>query len=539
MRPLLWAAAAFSLGLLCLCGTPQIAGGTSSSENAKVNGIITDTAGVPAPGTRVLLIPSTFNPAHDQLAKTAREDTTDANGAYAFDKVAPGSYNIEATNPAHGTSLLITGIALAKKDSLTVSADTLRKPGTVVIALAGTADSLGGQVYIPGTMILRNVPAHAQSVTLDSVPHCAIPSILFEQTSAAAPVALGTNVVVPSSDTAFVSNSAKIFINTSPTGANVTAMVTHFPLLVLLDSTFAFGQARSDGSDIRFAKQDGTPLHFQVAQWDPAAKEAVVWVSVDTVYPASATQFITMSWGNAGVANASNGPSVFDTAYGFAGVWHLDDTATAFGTADGFADATANRAFGANFINAVDRTGIVGPGHNFNGADYILVSQQILAMASSDFTIALWINLRRERCTIFSKDTAVNQDSCARRLYCGDAPGDSNGLHLSFGGKGCGTAVSSAALTLNGWHHVAFSWNASSGSASFFVDGAQTGLAVDSLVAFCRDNPRDRIVFGYDNQYLFGDLDEISISRSARPTGWIKLLYENQRPGQLLVTVAK
>ena len=156
-----------------------------------------------------------------------------------------------------------------------------------------------------------------------------------------------------------------------------------------------------------------------------------------------------MSWGNIGVANASNGPAVFDTAFGYAGMWHLDDSATAYGTANAFSDATVHRAFGANFLNAVDQTGIVGLGHNFNGADYILVSKQVISMASSDFSLALWINLRREWCTIFSKDTAIAQDSCARRLYCGDAPGDSSGLHLSFGGKGCGTAVSAAALTLN------------------------------------------------------------------------------------------
>jgi hypothetical protein len=239
------------------------------------------------------------------------------------------------------------------------------------------------------------------------------------------------------------------------------------------------------------------------------------------------------------VASASNGPAVFDTAFGFAGVWHLDDAATAYGTATAFTDATTHRAFGENFINAVDQTGIAGLGHNFNGADYILVSKQILSMSSSDFTIALWINLRRERCTIFSKDTAIAQDSCARRLYCGDAPGDSNGLHLSFGGKGCGTAVSTVALTLNAWHHVAFTWNASSGAASFFVDGAQTGMAIDGLVSGCLDNPKDRIVFGYDNQYLFGYLDEISISRTARPAEWIKLSYENQRVGQTLVTVVR
>jgi Concanavalin A-like lectin/glucanases superfamily/Domain of unknown function (DUF2341) len=539
MRALFLSAVATSFALLCLCSGPQrIAGGTSSSENARVTGIITDTAGIPAAGARVLLIPSAFDPSREVLSQSAFGDTTRANGAYAFDGIAPGTYNIEAADPVHGTSLLITGIAVVKKDSLSMAPDTLRKPGTVIIGVAA-GDSAGGSVVITGTTRFRNLAAFAQSVTLDSVPHGTIPSIVLEPSGGTTPVLLGKNVRIVPSDTVYISKSAKILINTSSTGAGVSGTVTHFPVFVRLDSTFAFGQARSDGGDIRFAKPDGTPLKYEISQWDTAAKQAALWVSVDTVYPNSATQYITMSWGFPGSQNASNSTAVFDTAFGFAGVWHLDDTATAFGTANSFKDATFKRAYGANFITAVDRTGIDGPGHDFNGSDYILVSRNILSMASSDFTIALWADIRRERCNIFSKDTAIAQDSCARRLYCGDADGDSSGLHPSFGGKGCGAAVSSTALTLNEWHHIVFTWISATKTGSFFVDGVQTGLASNNLTAGCPDNPRDRIVFGYDNQLLFGYLDEIHISDTARSSDWIKLSYESQRAGQTLVTIVQ
>ena len=539
MRALFLSAVATSCALLCLCSGPQrIAGGTSSSENARVNGIITDTAGIPAAGARVLLIPSAFDPSREVLSQSAFGDTTGANGAYAFDGVAPGTYNIEAADPVHGTSLLITGIAVVKKDSLSVAPDTLRKPGTVIIGVAA-ADSAGGSVVITGTTRFRNLAANAQSVTLDSVPHGTIPSIVLEPSGGTTPVLLGKNVRIVPSDTVYISKSAKILINTSSTGAGISGTVTHFPLLVRLDSTFAFGQARVDGGDIRFAKPDGTPLKYEISQWDTAAKQAALWVSVDTVYPNSATQYITMSWGFSNSRDASNSMAVFDTAFGFTGIWHLDDTATAFGTANGFKDATFQEAYGANFVTAIDQTGIVGHGHDFNGSDYILVSRNILSMASSDFTIALWADIRRERCNIFSKDTAIAQDSCARRLYCGDADGDSSGLHPSFGGKGCGAAVSSVALTLNEWHHIAFTWISATKTGSFFVDGVQTGLASNNLTAGCPDNPRDRIVLGYDNQYLFGYLDEVHISGTARSSDWIKLSYENQRTGQTIVTIVQ
>jgi hypothetical protein len=521
--------------LLCLCSR-QYAGGTSSSENAKVGGVITDTAGTPASGTSVLLIPSAFDPARDRIATSARTDTTSGNGSYSFDRVGPGSYNLQATNPARGTWLLVQGIELKEHDSLLVAPSTLRKPGTIVVAISNPANFSGGSIVIPGTTRQIKVPPNAGSVTLDSVPYGNINSLVLEQ--GAAVVQIAANVNVAPADTAYVANSAKITINTSSTGASCDTLITRFPLLVRLDSTFAFGQARADGGDIRLAKADGTPLRFEIAQWDTAAKQAALWVSVDTVYPNNASQYITMTWGFSSTQNASSGAAVFDTALGFAGVWHLDDPLTAYGTADGFKDATQNHAYAGNFTNSVDRSGIDGAGHDFNGTDFILVSKPIISLSSSDFTIALWVNLRRERCTIFSKDTAQGQDSCAQRLFCGDVAGDSSGLYPAFGGNGDGTAVSSTPLTLNVWHNVVFTWSASSKTASFFIDGVQSGLASNSFSIGCADNPRDRIVFGYDNQYLFGYLDELQISDAARSAGWLRLAYENQRSGSKLVSVA-
>lgn len=533
MRALLLALCSGACVLWCLCSPPSLTGGTSSSENAKVKGTILDTAGDPAPGARVLLIPAAFNPAEDTAVKKITRDTTDGSGAYSFVGVAPGVYNIQASNPANGTSLLITGIECRKKDSITVSADTLKQPGTVVIAL-DTAVSPGVKVYIPGTTTFEIVPAAATSVTLDSVPWGNIPSILMKDQAGAPAITLGSNVSVFPADTTYPALSAKLFINTSATGANIQNPVMHFPLLVRLTAADVdFAQFRADGGNIRFAKADGTPLKYEIAQWDTALKQAAVWVSVDTVLGNSSTQFITMTWGYSGVASASNSAGVFDTAFGFSGVWHLEESGTA-----AFKDATQHGAIGQNFITSIDRNGIAGAGRNFNGTDYILVSKHILNMAVDDFTIALWLNPRLARGVIVSKDTAIAQDSCAKRLYLGDA-GDSSGLHPSFGGKGSGAAVSDAALSLNAWHHLVFSWSQASKTAAFFIDGVKTGLQMDALALACPDNPKDRLIFGYDGGYLFGYCDEIHLSGTARSEDWVRLSYENQRTGQILVSIVK
>jgi hypothetical protein len=357
----------------------------------------------------------------------------------------------------------------------------------------------------------------------------------MEEQGGATAVSLGNNVSVSPADTTLLPLSAKLFINTSATGANIQNPVIHFPLLVRLTAAdINFTQFRSDGGDVRFVKADGTPVNYEITQWDTALKQAAVWVSVDTILGNSSTQFIKMTWGYSGIPSASNSAGVFDTAFGFSGVWHLEEGGTA-----AFKDATQNRANGQNFITSVDRNGIAGTGRDINGTDYILVSKPIMNMSANDFTIALWLNPRQARGDIVSKDTALAQDSCAKRLYLGDAAGDLNGLHPSFGGKGSGVTVSDAAVSLNTWQYIVFSWNQASKTASFFVDGVKTAMQTNTFSAACPDNPKDRITIGYDGTYLFGYCDEIHISGATRSEDWVKLSYENQKTGQNLVSMVK
>jgi hypothetical protein len=525
--------------LACFCGTLQVTGGTSSSENARISGAAIDSAGAPVPGTSVFLIPAGFNPAEDRFDQKVAHDTTDGSGGYSFDNVSPDTYNIQARNPVSGMSFLVTGITVEKKDTVARLPDTLKNPGTVIVVLETVSDSASGKVYIPGTTIYRNVAANATAVTLDSIPSGTIPAILIKGTDQTSADILASNVRVVPSDTTILSFADTLYINTSPSGADVPSTLTHFPLLVRLDSTFNFERTRPDGGDIRFAKANGTSLAYEIAQWDTALKKAALWVSMDTVYGNSTSQFIIMSWGYLAAPGQSRSTAVFDTAYGFAGVWHLEEGVTATGATGAFKDATQNRAHGTNYISSVDRDGIAGNGRNFNGMDYILISKPFLSLVTQDFTMGFWVNLRRERGLVFSKDTAVAQDSCAKRLYFGDAAGDLSGLHPSMGGKASGAAVSGSVLTLNTWHHVAFTWEHTSRTAAFYVDGAKTAMAENSFVPLCADNPKNRVIFGYDGQYLFGFLDEIHIASAIRSDDWLKLSYENQRADQKFVSGVK
>jgi hypothetical protein len=356
-------------------------------------------------------------------------------------------------------------------------------------------------------------------------------------------VTLFRNIVVDSLDTLFLNFSAKITINTSASGVNIAGAVLHFPLCIRLSgSSFNFSQSLSDGGDLQFTKQDGTPLRYEIAQWDTGLKQAVVWVSVDTVYGNNATQYFMMSWGQPSQRSLAGNAPVFDTGYGFAGAWHLEEEKAGTGNVGVYKDATQNKADGTDNIATAGQDGIVGKGHNFNGKDQIIVYNSVITMAGHDYTMGLWVNLRQERGLLVSKDTAALQDSCVKDLFFGDATSDRNGLHPSFGGKGNGYAVSDGSVPLNEWHYIVFRWSQGNAVAGFYIDGVKTGSIDNTYTAGCVDNLKDRIVFGYNNNdanLLFGFLDEIHISGVARSDDWIRLSFENQRPDQKLVTIQK
>ena len=79
------------------------------------------------------------------------------------------------------------------------------------------------------------------------------------------------------------SSSRTLYLNTNPTtGANVAGDIVNFPVLVRLTSSNWPTGAKSDGTDIRFSKNDGTHLYYERERWDNENHLAEFWVLVDT-----------------------------------------------------------------------------------------------------------------------------------------------------------------------------------------------------------------------------------------------------------------
>ncbi len=342
--------------------------------------------------------------------------------------------------------------------------------------------------------------------------------------------------------------SRNIFINTSPSGANTYATVTDFPLLVRLtpDQSDIFSSAQSDGSDIRFAKQDGTHLHYQIERWDATNNVAEIWVLVDAIDPGT-TQSIRMYWGNSS-ADSSNGPAVFDTANGFAAVWHMNGTSNEY-------DATANGIIQyEGSPPGVDSSGAVGPARGFNGAGQYFAclycngsgdsstEQKLNFQMTDNYSISAWVHPVGITKATNDGNAIVNKgdDQYALQAYSNGSPAK----RWNFTTRGNGTylqdtSMGSLMATIGGWHHLVGTYHGAPVSSTIAESLYYDGVLVDTLTA-TNSNTTGRIT----SPFVFigvngssgtvrnwrGSLDEIEMSHVVRGAEWIKLAYATQKP---------
>ncbi|MFC1586328.1 DUF2341 domain-containing protein, partial [Fibrobacterota bacterium] len=319
-----------------------------------------------------------------------------------------------------------------------------------------------------------------------------------------------------------------IALNTTASGANVSTTVTNFPLLVRLTSAnFNFGQAMSNGEDIRFTDAGDTHLDYEIERWDNSVQEAELWVLVPSITGNSTTN-IKMYWGNSSAGNRSSPGSVFQTGNGFQGVWHLhnslqDATSQNYGTPTGSDTVTA----------------LISGGRSFDGADdYVSVGpSSSLGTLTNGFTVSAW----------FKADDL----SGAGHFFAASRNATNNGF--GFGTNGADLRFrtfsvldyddTQANLSPSAWYH-ATAVMGTDDDVDFYVNGAHVSTV--SHTASGNANTDDPFYLGatvevgegFPSELFDGILDEVRVSSSVRDSAWIKLCYESQRADQTIWDVA-
>ena len=140
------------VGLIVLAlGGCMLGGGGSDTEisGAMVSGKIRTLDGIQAARAQVWLIPANFRPGTDADTRVHTE-LTDVQGVYRFKGIDSGTFNLEAQEPGGVTRLAKRGIKV--KGDIQILDEALRAPGSVFFRLPDSMSSMGGRVYIRGSL---------------------------------------------------------------------------------------------------------------------------------------------------------------------------------------------------------------------------------------------------------------------------------------------------------------------------------------------------------------------------------------------------
>ncbi|HLP43105.1 MAG TPA: DUF2341 domain-containing protein, partial [Fibrobacteria bacterium] len=330
--------------------------------------------------------------------------------------------------------------------------------------------------------------------------------------------------------------SARIQINTTSTGANVSGSVTNFPLLIRLDANnFIFSQAHISGNDIRFEDPDGTSLSYHIERWDAARKVAEVWVKVPQVDGGSNLDYVNMYWGNASASAASSGSGVFSN---YKVVWHLGESPG--GSAPQFTDASGNANHGTAQAGAAgdSLTSAIGRGFKLDGSSKYVTSAVSFADPTT-VTAGGWFK------TITTSGGGIISFSSNQTGILGDrdrALWMDNTGKLSFGtNPGSSNVVTSTSAYNDGrWHHAV--GRISAAGTYLYVDGVSVAsngtTGSSSYTGYWRGGYWDNSTWTptATSFYLNGTLDEIWASHSELSADFIKLAYETQKPSTTVLT---
>jgi autotransporter-associated beta strand protein len=312
-------------------------------------------------------------------------------------------------------------------------------------------------------------------------------------------------------------HAGSFFILTTPEGANLpgSASESNFPLLIRLNAgNFNFGEAQSDGRDIRFTTAAGAALSYQIEQWDAVNSLAAVWVKIPSI-TGNSRQEIKMYWGKSGVASLSNGANVFNSANGYASVLHMNET-----VADAVGVTTPTNS------GTILTTGMIGKGRNFASGNGILVGDNLTSFptGSNPHSSEVWIRSSVAPTNIMGWGIETGQGKVVMQFA---SPPHIN-MDCYFGGANVSGA---STLSTTQWVHVAHTYK--SGEAKIYVNGVLDGTNTNGTMNI--PTPARFYVGGWYGYNYAGDMDEVRISNVTRSANWIKMEYENQKPLQTLI----
>ena len=299
----------------------------------------------------------------------------------------------------------------------------------------------------------------------------------------------------------------EIGFDLSATGADIAVTPQDVPVLVRLSlANFAyFNDTKADGSDFRVvAGDDKTPLKSHFEKYDPQNQMALLWVRVPQITGGSKSDKIYAYYGN-------------PDAQGTADVAETYDAQTvlvlSFSEATGLPrDSTAYKNNPSTSTAVLTPASLIAGGAKFSGKESIMVpaTASLRLLPTQGLTASTWLRIEQPQ------QAAVLALSDGSKSIELNVEGSKLAAHANFGGSPVSVA-GGADLSMNQWHHVAIT--AASGKLTLYIDGLPVGSAPVTLEEI---GGTFTVGAAGGAKFLSGDIDEVEVSKVARPAEWIK-----------------
>lgn len=314
----------------------------------------------------------------------------------------------------------------------------------------------------------------------------------------------------------------QITLDTSASGAAIAEPIGDVPVLIrLYDGNFAFAAAKADGSDLRFiSADDKTPLSYHIEKYDGLLHEAFVWVKVPGLASGARTSF-WLYYGNGGnkAARADDAKGTYDP-----------DTVLVYHFAEHGQPASDSSSFGNHALNPgapVDGS-IIGTGLRFDAHNSVTIpaSASLAWARGAPLTWSAWVKPAgpQPNAVLYRRQDGRNT------LLIGLA-GDIPYVEVTEGGV-TRRSPPGAPIAANTWRHLAVV--AAGAKMSVYLDGAAYSALDAALPAMTGpagiggSAPVGPGTTAAEKDGYVGEMDELSLSRIARPAGFIKFAALSQ-----------
>ena len=278
--------------------------------------------------------------------------------------------------------------------------------------------------------------------------------------------------------------------------------------------------ANANGFDIGFYADSGgtTKLKWEVEKYDGTTGNLIAWVKIPSVSSTTDTPFYLFYGDPSITTNQSDPVNTWDA--NFKAVYHFGNGTT----------LTATDSTGGN--NGTLFNGPTASAGKINGAaHFVSSSNQAIGLANpGDFPVA----------TAWTMETWIKPttDGNVALLWGGTS---NNGPHMVLPGNNTwrvgfwgGADINGTGVDTTAFHHIVGTFDGS--SLRLYKDGSLIAGPVAATPATSA-NPAAAIGSAFGAFYFNGDIDELRISSTNRPTDWIAAEYNNQNSPGTFITM--